>query len=180
MRNYKISIISLVFLVVSPLAYAAINESDLMEVSSKTEGKCIEYYTKNGVLYCSAKALDPSPVQRDIVNNEKQTIIFDQRPWKFAWGKKTDSMVTIEYVPLGENINDWKELVTSQYMTQVPPNISPRSLAELIVNDLKKKGFDPVITFHKVTPDLVILNFALRNLITFMVQDEIQGNPERR
>lgn len=172
MKIFSLIIINFIVLVLSPLAYA-ISEADLIEVKSDMKEKCVEYYTKNSVLYCSTKALQSSEPTEDLTKFERQNIVFDERPWKFAWGKKGDNIVTIEYVPLGDDINGWKELVTSQYLTQIPPNVAPRSFAEIIVKELKSKGFDPVVTYHKVTPNEVIFEFRIEKPES-QAQDEIQ------
>lgn len=151
----------------------AISDADLIEVTSKSQAKCVEYFTKKGAMFCSTKATDTSTPDANITNYEKQHIVFDDRTWKFAWGKKADDVTTIKYVPLGDNINDWKELVTSQYITNLPPNINPRSFAEIIVSDLKKKGLTPDVTYHQVTPDLVIFEFKIKAPAN-QIQDEIQ------
>lgn len=163
----------LVLSFISTCLYAEVAASDLVAVTAESKAKCVEYYNRNGILYCSTKALSATPVSPDIVKYEKQQIVFDERPWKFAWGKKADYITTIEYVPMGQDINDWKELVTSQFMGQVPPNISPRSLAERIINDLKKTGFEPIITFHEVTQDKVVFEFRVGKPAN-QIQDEIQ------
>jgi len=172
MKIFSLIIINIITLVLSPLSHA-ISESDLVEVKSDMKEKCVEYYTKNNVLYCSTKALQSSAQTEDLSKLERQNIVFDERPWKYAWGKKADNIVTIEYVPLGDDINNWKELITSQYVTQIPPNVNPRSFAEIIVKELKSKGFYPVVTYHKVTPDEVIFEFRIEKPES-QTQDEIQ------
>lgn len=163
----------LILFFISTCSFAEVKPSDLIQVTGATREKCVEYYTKQGTLFCSTKPTLNTPVSEEIINDEKQNIYFDDRVWKFAWGKKAPDVLTIEYVPMGENINDWNELVTSQFMGQIPPNISPRSLAERTINDLKKKGYDPVITFHKVTQDEVVFEFRIDKPDN-QVQDEIQ------
>lgn len=172
MKIIKHPAILLLLSFISVSSFAEVS-ADLVAVTVKTKEKCVEYYNKGGILYCSTKALSTTPVSPDVVNNEKQKIVFDERPWKFAWGKKADYITTIEYVPMGQDINEWKELVTSQYFAQVPPNVSPRSLAERIINDLKKTGFDPIITFHEVTQDKVVFEFRMEKPAN-QIQDEIQ------
>jgi hypothetical protein len=146
---------------------------DLIEVTAKTQVRCVEYFNRNGKLFCSTTAIETMPVPADIVNSEKQNIVFDHRTWKVAWGKKNEHITTIEYIPAGDDIDNWKELITTQYFPQLPKNITPVTLATAMVSDLKEKGYKPVITFHKKDPENVIFEFQIGDPPS-QAQDEIQ------
>ena len=96
-------------------AYAAIDPASLEKVSGNTNPKCVEYYNYKGELYCSTSAQLPATVDPAVKDYETQIIRFDERPWYVAWGKKAPYITTVEYVPSGSSIDDWHELVTSQF-----------------------------------------------------------------
>lgn len=145
--------------------------ADLIKVTDQNNPKCVEYVTYKGDMYCSLKALDKTVVDPKILSFEKQNIVFDNRPWKAAWGKQTPEISTVEYIPVEDNINDWKELVTTQF---IPGSniMTPAQFGDHFVDDLKKSGF--VFTFKTVVnqPDMLIFEFKI-DKPSNLQQDEI-------
>jgi hypothetical protein len=169
----KSFILKVIFLVSIFFNICAINPNDLIKVTGQAEQACVEYYTYQGDLYCSTKVLSPQASDPEIRHFERQKIVFDQRPWQFAWGKKTDQITTVEYVPLGDDVNDWKELITSQYFPGIQNKITPKEFAERMMSGLKKAGYQPIVTFIKETPDTVIFEFRVDSPKN-QAQDELQ------
>ncbi len=151
----------------------AIDESDLVKITGKMNEKCVEYYTYKGDAYCSTKAFDAQPVDPHILNDETQHIVFDHRPWKAAWGKKSGDQIMIEYVPMGDDINHWHELVTSQFFPGLENDITPKQFSEIFLQELKKSGFNPIVTYYENTPQQVIFEFRI-DQPTNQIQDELQ------
>src|SRR5688500_18976173 len=112
MDMHKIKCFLVLFLM--PVLAVAIDPSELIKVTDQTNPACVEYYNLQGDMYCSTRALS-SPVKVNLAD-EKQKIIFDNRPWQAVWSQKTPAITTIEYVPAGDDINNWKELITSQFI----------------------------------------------------------------
>lgn len=154
-------------------ALAAVKPSDLIKVTNEITQQCVEYYDYHGELYCSLKALQKQPVDPDVRKYETQKLVFDDRPWIAAWGKKTDDIVTVEYVPMGDDINDWKELVTTQYFAGLQNKTTPEDFANIFIDGMKQAGYDPLITFHKNTPEQVLFEFRITKPAE-QVEDELQ------
>jgi hypothetical protein len=162
-----------IFLAAIFLNISAINPSDLIKVTHENEQSCVEYYNYQGEMYCSTKALAPQAVDPAIKSYETQHIVFDHRPWEAAWGKKTDDIQIVEYVPMGENINHWHELVTSQFFQGIQDKVTPKEFADGFINRLKNLGFNPTITFISETPTTVIFEFQIGSPQS-QIQDELQ------
>ncbi|CEK10832.1 hypothetical protein [Legionella hackeliae] len=146
---------------------------NLIKVTNENNPKCVVYYHYKNELYCSSKPAATGEADPQIINYEKQKIVFDDRPWQAAWGQKTNNIVTVEYVPAGDNINSWHELITSQFAPGIQDKITPLQFSEGIVQSLKQSGFNPEITYFEKTPDRVIFEFRVSEPKN-MVQDELQ------
>lgn len=145
---------------------------DLIKVTDENNPKCIEYITYQGEMYCSLVALDKTPVDPQILSYEKQNVIFDHRPWKAAWGKNTPQISTIEYIPMGDNIENWKELITTQFIPGLI-NITPDQFGNRFIDDLKKSKVTFTVHVIENQPDSLIFEFKV-NKPSNLTQDEIQ------
>jgi hypothetical protein len=145
----------------------------LIKVTGENTEKCVEYYSYQGESYCSTTALSSRPAPGDINTYEMQNIIFDNRPWQAAWGRKSDDSVVVEYIPMGDDINNWKELVTSQFFSGLDNHMTPKQFAETVIKGMVDLGFKPIVTFIKSTPDQVIFEFRIDKPEN-QVQDELQ------
>jgi hypothetical protein len=155
-------------------ATASVNPAnDLIKVTGSSGQKCVEYYNYKGGMYCSTKALNSNPINSDMINSETQTIVFDQRAWQAAWGKKGSDGITIEYVPMGDDINNWNELITSQFFPGLQKKATPKEFAAYIIESMKKSGYKPIVTIHQDTPEQCIFEFRIESP-TNQEQDEIQ------
>lgn len=173
MTKYTKLIVTTSLIIASPVILAAINPADLVKVTGETKIKCVEYYSYKGEEYCSTKALQ-KPVDAEVKNYETQVIVFDERPWQAAWGKKADNIVTVEYVPMGDDINNWNELVTSQFFPGIQDKTTPKDFADTVINGMKEAGYKPDVTFHKIKPDEVIFEFKITEPSS-QIQDELQS-----
>src|SRR5207244_3872297 len=112
-HQIRISLILITALSIKVIAIAEINTSSLIKLNAENKSQCVEYYIYNKQIYCTTTAFDtssPAPNTKDL---EKFHIHFDHRPWRIAWSKQTPISQTIEYIPFGEKINKWRELITS-------------------------------------------------------------------
>lgn len=157
----------------APLIMGAADITNLTKVTSANNPHCVEYYNYQGSLYCSTKHLNGKPIDPTIKDTETQTIVFDDRPWQAAWGQNKDSLTTIEYVPMGENIDQWNELVTSQFFAGLQNKISPQEFAAIEIKNLHDSGFKPIINTIANTQDNYIFEFRIKSP-TNQIQDEIQ------
>lgn len=174
MKNI-ISHFSLLFsvVVISSAAQAAINPKDLTKVTGDTNIKCVEYYQYKGEMYCSTKALSNKEIDPKIRSYEKQILVFDDRPWQAAWGKQTEDSTTVEYIPAGDDIDNWHELITSQFFEGIPENVSPKDFADTVIKQMQDAGYSPNVTFIEESPTQVIFEFKISEPQS-QAQDEIQ------
>ncbi|RUQ81019.1 hypothetical protein [Legionella septentrionalis] len=153
--------------------FAEVSLKDLIKVSKENNPRCVEYYNYAGQVYCSTKALSTGAIDVDVLTDEKQDILFDSRTWRAAWGKKTDAVVTIEYIPAEGKIMEWRELVTSQFIPGIQDSITPIDFANSVIENLQNSGLSPKITFHQKTPEQVIFEFSIASPEN-LKQDELQ------
>ncbi|STX51901.1 Uncharacterised protein [Legionella busanensis] len=157
------------------VSHSSINPSDLIKVNKESNPQCVEYYNYKGDTYCSTKRLQTNgaSITEAIRNSEKQNIVFDNRVWQAAWGKQDNTITTIEYLPAGDNIDDWKELITTQFIPNGQKPITPKDYLELILNNFKQAGLNPKITIWEQTPKQIIFEFQVTSP-TNLQQDELQ------
>lgn len=135
--------------------------ADIVKVTGETKAACVEYVDYQGEMYCTTKALSKEPVDPNIKQYETWIIHFDDQPWLAAWGKMTEDVSMVEYVPKGDDINNWHELVTSQFFPGLENKVTPKEFAEMTVENLKKAGYAPIVTYHQTTPDGVIFEYRI-------------------
>lgn len=99
--------------------------------------------------------------------------MFDDRLWQAAWGNKTDDIVTIEYIPANDDINNWNELITSQFAPGLQDKVSPLQFSAGIIQSIKQSGFNPEVTYYEKSPDRVIFEFRITEPANAL-QDELQ------
>lgn len=145
---------------------------NLIKVNKESNPKCVEFVTYKGELYCSLAALDKTPVDPLINSYEKQKVVFDGRPWKAAWGKNSKEISTVEYIPVGDDINNWKELVTTQYIPGLV-NITPEQFGEHVLDQLHKQGVVFSVKAIENEPNQLIFEFKVSQPVNLQ-QDELQ------
>lgn len=170
----KISL-SLALILLSASTQAAFDSSTLIKVDKGNNPQCVEYYNFQDGLYCSTKKLQAQKanISPEIRQSESQHIIFDHRPWQAAWGKSTKSITTIEYLPLGDNLEQWKELITSQFIPSAANKITPEEYLNRVKETFKKANLTPKITIHQQTPQHILFEFQMASPSN-LEQDELQ------
>jgi hypothetical protein len=174
MRRFIYSILILGIFTSSITTKASVLDSNhLVKVTPNNDIKCVDYYTYKGELYCSTTAHHPPLIDKHVKQYEKLTIKFDNRTWQIAWGKKEPDSTIIEYVPMGEDIEHWNELITSQFFPGLQKKVTPKQFADLFAQRLKNLGYNPIITFLENSPDQVIVEFRIEQPKN-QAQDELQ------
>lgn len=149
------------------------NPAGLVKVTPQNDHQCVEYYVYHNQMYCSKKQLSAKKIDRRVKDYETQEIVFDDRPWLVAAGEQDESISMVEYVPLGENNDHWHESVVSQFAPGAQNSTTPKMFSEMVIEGIKKAGYDPIVTYIKDTPDQVIFESRLE-APKDLVQDEIQ------
>lgn len=120
------------------MANAEQDISKLLKVDSNNKSKCVEYYLFKNELFCSEKAISEQGNKIDLEKYEKLKIVFDDRIWKPITSQSKDNISTVEYIPEDSDANSFNELLTSQYIPNLPSHISPKDFADLEIKFLKK------------------------------------------
>ncbi|WP_419418870.1 hypothetical protein ACNVED_09965 [Legionella sp. D16C41] len=156
------------------MANSTIAPNNLIKVNNTNNPQCVTYYHYQGEVYCSTVKLPTSDsyISETVKNSEQQHIIFDHRLWQAAWGKQ-DNITTIEYIPSDENINNWHELITTQYIPKSIKEITPKEYLDITLNSFKREELNPKIIIHEQTPQEIIFEFQLSSPAN-LVQDELQ------
>jgi hypothetical protein len=154
-------------------AHANIDPAKLVKVTPGNNPDCVEFFSYKGGMYCSTQPLVKDPVDPAIKEYEKQNIVFDERPWQAAWGKQSKEITSVEYVPMGDNVEKWTELVTSEFIPDAQDKVIPKEFSELSMQGIEKAGFKPVVTYINVSPKQVILEFRIL-APSNAAQDELQ------
>lgn len=157
------------------IAAQATSASDAaVKVNKENNPKCYEFFNYKDGLYCNTVNQAQVPtVDPALKNYEKQKIIFDNREWLAAWGIQTNTITTIEYISPPDNIDQWKELITSQFVPYLQNKLTLEEYSQSIIENLKKTGLNPKITIIETTPDYVLLEFQIASPSN-LIQDELQ------
>ncbi|WP_298628429.1 hypothetical protein [uncultured Legionella sp.] len=166
---------SLILLLVGP-GYAESTStslpSNVVKVTKKNNPKCVEYITYKNQMYCSLVALGKTTVDPEILTYETQNIQFDNRAWKAAWGQKNNAALTVEYIPVGGTIDNWSELITSQYLPGMA-DVSAKEFKKRFIANLEKSGITYSTNIIDEQPNQIIFEFKV-TVPTNLQQDEIQ------
>lgn len=154
-------------------AIAETDTSGLYKVNLIIQPKCAEFYRYKDALYCSVIAHTLKPIDPAIVNYEKFHIVFDNRPWMYAWGNNQDFSFNLEYIPKDDTLELWHEMITSQFIPRAQAMMTPRQYFNREMESIINAGFQPVQTIMKETPDEVIAEFQVKPPAA-VNQDEIQ------
>lgn len=146
--------------------------ANMVKVTKENNPNCVEYYNYKGQMYCSLMTIDPKPIDPQLLTFEKQKIQFDSRSWKAVWGEHKDAITTIEYLPLGQNINQWKELITSQFIPGLA-DVSAKEFANRVLTELKQSGVVYTSHFIDKQANAVIFEFQVQQPKNLQ-QDELQ------
>lgn len=144
----------------------------LVKVTKENNPKCVVFVTYKGELYCSLTALNDEQVDPDVLTYEKQKVQFDNRPWKAAWGQKSNAIATVEYIPVGDSIDAWKELVTTQFLPGFQ-EVTPAEFKKRFLANLNKSGITYTTNTIEEKPGELIFEFKVTVPVNLQ-QDEIQ------
>lgn len=152
---------------------ADIDATQLIEVDAKNKIPCIEYFKVAKKLYCSTQPLLNTKISKEIADAEVFQLHLNTNNWKVAWTDIKPDMTTIEYLPHGQSVKDWQQMITTQFMANIPADITPKMLAQQFIKNLQQQGFNPAITYHQESRNNVIFEFQIINPSEH-AQDEIQ------
>lgn len=85
----------------------------------------------------------------------------DSRSWELVREEEVDGQGIIEYMPQGQTVKDWKEVVTVQYFSS--DQIQPKQLFQLFMADLDKQVGDGTLktAMFKDVDDNVLASWTL-------------------
>jgi hypothetical protein len=139
MKQYQSTALLLMTIFYSTLN-AAVDMSSLTKIDKNSNPHCVDYYYSEDGLFCNTKKPSNTPlINPMLVTYEKQNIIFDKRLWQAAWGVQSDTITTVEYVPSGEDIDAWHELVTSQFFPGLQKMHTLKEFSDTIIDNLKNR-----------------------------------------
>lgn len=141
-----------------------------VKLTKDNNPKCVVFVIYQGERYCSLTPLDNNPVDPKLLNNPLQNIQFDNRPWKAAWGEKTPEITTVEYIVIGDDINNWKEIITSQFMPI--KQVSPSELGDSFLSRLKQTGAIYTVNTIENSANQLIFEYKVLKPVNLQ-QDEI-------
>ena len=64
--------------------------------------------------------------------------------WSESYTDRTENLSTSEYVPTGQNVDDWEEMISVQVLLE-SPNTDPDKMLSKVATHLKKECVDFII-----------------------------------
>lgn len=145
----------------------------LVEVTSKTKAQCVEYFELKGKTYCSTQPLLNTQIAKEIADAESFKLDLNKNEWKVGWTDLKPDVRTIEYIRHGESIENWKALITTQFIKMDTQQVTPKQIARQFIAGLQQKGFNPAVTFYVENNEETIFEFQIDQPAE-QAQDEIQ------
>lgn len=142
-------------------AYADVDLNKLQKVDSTNQSKCVEFYLSKSSIYCSTEALSPGQQKVDSQKYEKLNLVFDNRVWKPIFTEDKGDIVTVEYIPADQTVNNWQELVTTQYIPNLPNNVTLKDFVDLEIQFLKADVKKVETKTLDDQPDTYIFEFTI-------------------
>lgn len=151
----------------------AIDATALVEVTSQNRAQCVEYFDVKGTRYCSTKPLLTTRISKEIADAEMLQLNLDNHEWQVSRAEIKPDITTIEYVRHGQTVNDWKELVTTQFFPRYPAQTTPKILAINFLRSLSQKGLNPAVSYYAESNSEITFEFQIFTP-EHQQQDEIQ------
>lgn len=174
MIQIKSTLLLLISVICTNSFSAETGPKTLVKVTVDNKKECVEYVNYKGEMYCTTQSTTQTKDKSlDINQYEKQNIKFDHRLWIAVFEKADPMMSSVEYIVQGDDINHWHELITSQFSDKIPKEITVQQFAELAMNNMKKAGFNPLVTVHESSPEQLVFEFRILEPKS-QEQDELQ------
>lgn len=170
MKKHILALLSLI----TQLSYAYDKDiQQLTEVTAKNKAQCIEYFEIKDKLFCSLQPLLNTQIAKEINDAETFKLNLNQNEWKVGWTSLTPEISTIEYIPHGQDIHNWRAMITTQFFPNFPATVSPKTVALKVLSGLQEKGFNPSVSYYAESNDEIIFEFQIFSPAE-QAQDEIQ------
>jgi hypothetical protein len=167
-----LSLLGLFFSVAGYSAFAQSASPDMVEVNAQNKPSCVEYFIVNGKMFCSTKTTLPNNLADN--HSDPLNLKFDQRPWVKAWRNDTPQIITTEYTVKGDDIKNWKELVTSQFLPGANKHPgTTKAYVENTISHLNKIVPGIKTQYLSESPNDITFMFQITEPTT-MAQTEIQ------
>jgi hypothetical protein len=154
--------ISILFWNVLPVE-AANQSLQVQPVKASNGQKCTEFYTINNQFYCANKAVASKPSLQAALANESNKFSFDGREWKLDWWNQNAKQPMLEYVLKSETVDNWTEMVTSQFFPGLQSKFSPSQFMSITIEELTKRGFQPKVRIISQSPQSVLFEWQIVN-----------------
>ncbi len=86
----------------------------------------------------------------------------DDKEWELGWSNESPTGLMTEFVPKGQNVENWKELVTLQTFTNLKANSASQFLNDFL-SGLKEKEPSVKINLIAVSPDEAMVEWNILN-----------------
>lgn len=148
-----------------------------VKVTKANNANCLVYLKHKGMLYCTVATIQKKAVDPKIMSYERQKISFGPRSWYVAWGEHNRIMTSIEYIPAGESLSHWTQMITSQYIPEAP-DVSAVEFGNRFLYALKKSRIKHHVSIIEKHPKLFIFEVQInkpQNLQHDEIQKIVQG-----
>lgn len=153
--------------------FSTVSTPQLLEVSADNKGRCVEFFLIQQKMFCATSPLFTAQVNKEALKYEPFKLVFDNRRWVAGWGQHNTKINTVEYIPSGQNVEAWNELITTQFQPSLQQKITPMQYANFTHKNLIQQGYDPDFIVHESTSKEVIFEFKVKKPLS-EAQDEIQ------
>ena len=135
----------------------------LRPANAKNPQQCVQYFEINGQTYCTNQASAETPDLKGALGTEKNVVGFDGRHWRLGWWNQQSSQPMLEYVVGSETVDNWKELVTSQFFPDLQKRLTPEQFMTAMMEEMVKRGFQAKLHIIAKSQDSILYEWKIDN-----------------
>ncbi len=103
----------------------------------------------------------------------KLNFALDDKQWDLGWSNKSEEIYILEFVPKGQNVENWKELITFEFYPGLQKKINCSQFANGFLHRLKANEPNVKVSSYLDKPDNVIVEWVLNGSPKHADQDEL-------
>ncbi|MBX9880272.1 MAG: hypothetical protein K2Y22_17570 [Candidatus Obscuribacterales bacterium] len=103
----------------------------------------------------------------------KLNFAIDEKDWELGWSNKSSEVYILEFVPKGQNVENWKELITFEFYPGLQEKINCEEFAAGFIKQIRKKEPNVKVMYYLNKPNDVIVEWVLNGSKEDPDQDEM-------
>lgn len=125
------------------------------------------------ILLCLALLLPQAALADEWHESIKLNFAIDEKDWELGWSNKSSEVYILEFVPKGDNVEHWKELITFEFYPGLQKKINCEEFALGFVKQFRQNEPNLKVMYYLNKPNDVIFEWVLNDSAKNPDQDEM-------